>query len=64
MVRFIVTSQDGEHRSVFYVVDTAQPEREQPAVVASFGTDRDRYGAPARWLAQDYADRHNAKETK
>lgn len=64
MPRFQVTYQHGEHRTVFYVVDTAQPEAEQPAVVASFGTDRDPYGAPARWLAHDYADRHNAKEPK
>ena len=59
--RFRVTVQHGEGRSVYYVVDTAQPEAEQPAIVASFGTDRDPFGASARWLAQDYADRHNAK---
>ena len=35
-MRYVVITWHGEHRSLFYVVDTQAPEEEQPAVVASF----------------------------
>ena len=50
----------GEGRTVYYVVDSSQPEAEQPAVVRSFDTSRDGGGASAGWLARDFCERHNA----
>jgi hypothetical protein len=37
MGRYKVTTWHGEIGTVFYVVDTAAPEEEQPAVVLSYG---------------------------
>lgn len=59
--RFRVVPTMGEGQTVFSVVDTMAPEDEQPAVVRTFNTSRDGLGASARWLADDYAARHNAK---
>lgn len=36
MSRFIVTTWHGEGRSLHYLVDTGQPEEEQPAVMDTF----------------------------
>ena len=56
---YMVAVWHGEGRTVFYVVDSRQPESEQPAVVCSFNTAHDGQGAAASWLARDFCERHN-----
>ena len=58
--RFQVVTFHGEGATVYYAVDAAAPEAEQPAIVRSWSTRDDRKGASALWLAQDFCRRHNA----
>lgn len=54
--RFIVTVYPGEAGTVYNVVDRAQPDPEQPCVVASWSSVTERNAA---YLARDYCARHN-----
>lgn len=38
MDRYIVAVWHGEHRSVFYIIDTIAPSNEQPAVILTLPT--------------------------
>ena len=58
--RYRVVTAHVERHSIFYVVDTAQPEAEQPSVVAYWTTATE---PNARFLADDFCERHNAKGT-
>lgn len=59
--RFRVAVSHGEGDTVFYAVDSAAPQDEQPAVVRSWRMSECRGGASARWLADDFCARHNAR---
>lgn len=56
--RYQVTVTHGEAGTVYAVVDTIQPEAEQPAVILSWNTATERN---AEYLASDFCLRHNAK---
>jgi len=57
--RYQVVVWHGEHATVYYVVDTIQPDDKQPYVIHSYSTDKE-YNA--KFLAEDFCLRHNAKE--
>jgi len=57
-MRFQIVINHGENGSVYMVIDTVQPEREQPCVIESWNTNKDKN---ARYLAMDFCNRHNAK---
>lgn len=59
MERYKVTISHGEGATLYAVVDTSQPEEEQPAVVLTYSTATE---PNAEFLARDYAKRHNDKE--
>ena len=61
--RFQVVTSHGEGATVYYAVDSAAPEAEQPAIVRSWSTRDDGKGASALWLARDFCARQNAKES-
>lgn len=54
--RYVVTTWHGEAGTVYNVVDAYAPAEEQPAVVASWSTFKDKN---ARFLAEDFCSRHN-----
>lgn len=54
--RYQLMTWHSEGYSAFYVVDTIQPEDEQPAVVVSWNTKDE---PNARYLAMNFCDRHN-----
>jgi len=56
--RYETTIAHGEAGTVYSVVDTTQPEAEQPCVVQSWNTRTD---PNAQYLARDFCIRHNAK---
>ena len=55
--RYKVTLWHGEYGTVYYVIDTSQPESEQPCVIHSWNT---RTEPQAEFLARDFCLRHNA----
>lgn len=57
--RYQVATTHGEGATVYAVIDTAQPQDEQPCVVQSWST---RTEPNARYLAEDFCQRHNAEE--
>ena len=56
--RYKTVVTHGESGSLFQVVDTWQPECEQPCVVLSWNTSNE---PNAAYLARDFCDRHNSK---
>lgn len=56
--RYKVVVNHGEGGSTYSVVDTAQPENEQPAIVHSWSTAQE---PNAKFLAEDFTQRHNSK---
>lgn len=59
MTRYITVTTHGERATAYAVVDTAQPEAEQPAVIHAWRTDTE---PNARFLAEDFCQRHNATQ--
>jgi protease II len=59
--RYIVTVWHSENYTTFYVVDTSQPEREQPCIIHAWS---DQVEPNASFLARDFCMRHNAKEVQ
>lgn len=58
--RYKVVAWHGEIGSTYSVVDTLQPESDQPAVVRTWLTETEPH---ACWLAEGFCRRHNAKQT-
>ncbi len=54
--RYKIVVTQGEYAIIYDVVDTIQPEREQPCIVHSFST---RDEPNAAFLANDFCRRHN-----
>ena len=59
MSRYVVATFHGEGATVFHVVDTAQPTDAQPVIILSWSTAKE---PNARYLAEDFCERHNTKE--
>jgi hypothetical protein len=59
MQRYRVVVNHGEYASTYNVVDTAQPESEQPCIVIGWSS---RTEAHAAYLAANFCTRHNAKQ--
>lgn len=57
--RYIVIINHGEYVTTYAVVDTYQPESEQPCVIHEWNTKRE---PNAKYLADDFCKRHNDKE--
>ena len=57
-MRFQLVINHREHDTLYIVIDTSQPEREQPCVIESWSTISE---PNARYLAIDFCNRHNAK---
>jgi hypothetical protein len=56
--RYIVVVNHGERFTTYNVVDTWQPQSEQPAVVHCWATD---FEPNAAFLAKDFCVRNNGK---
>lgn len=54
----VVVVTHGEGDTLYSVVDTSLPDREQPAVIKTFSGRR--HGANARYLADDFTARESA----